>query len=324
MTHRPHDSLFKSAFRQPENAAALARCHLPSSIDAQIRWSTMALVSGSFVDQTLADRHSDLLFEVETEIGRTFVYLLFEHQSSNHPRMPLRMLVYMVRIWERFADDHESALPPIIPFLICHTPDGWTSPRRFHELFTPLLEQAPELMQFVPDFRMLIDDLEHASDEELSERALAAFAKITLWLLRDGRHPSRFVTSMSNWVRGLDELVGAPNGLAALHSVVRYITLVRNDQMTWDAFRANLHELAPAAEPKVMTLAEKWFNEGKAEGKAEGLTLMLSKQLALKFGELPLDARARLASASLDELDLWAERVLAATTLAEVFAEPAR
>jgi hypothetical protein len=37
---------------------------------------------------------------------------------------------------------------------------------------------------------------------------------------------------------------------------------------------------------------------------------VLSKQLALKFGELGEHHRVRLASASLAELDAWTERVL--------------
>ena len=78
----------------------------------------MSLESGSFVAPALADHHSDLLFRVETEIGDAFLYLLFEHQSTNDPRMPLRMLVYMVRIWERHCKTDVGPLPPILPLLI--------------------------------------------------------------------------------------------------------------------------------------------------------------------------------------------------------------
>jgi hypothetical protein len=40
----------------------------------------------------------------------------------------------------------------------------------------------------------------------------------------------------------------------------------------------------------------------------------------LKFGELPEQVRTRLAGASIPELDAWAERVLFASTLDQVFA----
>ena len=166
----------------------------------------MRLIPGSFVDEQLRQRHSDLLFEVATVFGKMFVYLLLEHQSYNHPRMPLRAYWYMGGIWSRFEHDHPSG---------------------------PL----------VPSFEL--------------------------------------------------------------------------------EFRANLHERAPRAERDVMTLAEQWFQEGeakgRAEGRAEGEASLLTRLLTLKFGPLPEAYQARLASATVADLDAWAERVLFATSLAQVF-----
>jgi hypothetical protein len=317
MTQRPHDALFKTAFEQPENAADLARCHLSASTSAAIRWSTMAAVPGSFVDAELADRHSDLLFRVETEIGDARLYLLFEHQSSNHPRMPLRMLAYMLRIWERHTKQHpDGPLPPIIPLLICHAPGGWTAARCFHDLFTPTLEQLPEFAQLVPQFCMLIDDLEHVSNEELHGRALAAFPKLALWLLRDARFVDRFMASLPAWAQSFVEAVRTPSGMTALRTFFRYVALVM-ETLPWDDFRAKIHELAPAAEQEFMTAAEQLISKGRAEGCAN----MLRKLLSLKFGPLPEPYEARLATASTTDLDTWAERVLTATALDQVFAD---
>ncbi|MCZ7684711.1 MAG: DUF4351 domain-containing protein [Sandaracinaceae bacterium] len=58
--------------------------------------------------------------------------------------------------------------------------------------------------------------------------------------------------------------------------------------------------------------------EGKAEGEASGRAQLLLKLLQLKFGALPDEVTARVVSASIDELDRWGERVLAATTLNDV------
>ena len=60
---------------------------------------------------------------------------------------------------------------------------------------------------------------------------------------------------------------------------------------------------------------EKWMAEGKAEGKAE----TLSRQLTRRFGPLPEWVAPRLQSATADQLDLWADRVLDAPTLLGVF-----
>ena len=73
-----------------------------------------------------------------------------------------------------------------------------------------------------------------------------------------------------------------------------------------------------------MSLRQKWQEQGRVEGRAEGVTQgrveLVLKQLQLRFGELPADVRARVEAASIEDLDLWAERVLTATELDAVFA----
>jgi predicted transposase/invertase (TIGR01784 family) len=60
--------------------------------------------------------------------------------------------------------------------------------------------------------------------------------------------------------------------------------------------------------------------EGLREGKAAGKSDLLLKQLGVRFGPPPEATRARLATATPEQLDTWAERVLTATTLDEVLA----
>jgi len=75
-------------------------------------------------------------------------------------------------------------------------------------------------------------------------------------------------------------------------------------------------------------IAEEVMQQGKLEGKIEGIqegtlkgeSQILSRQLNKRFGPLPLWAQQNLAEANTDQLELWAERILDAKTLAEVFA----
>ncbi len=71
-----------------------------------------------------------------------------------------------------------------------------------------------------------------------------------------------------------------------------------------------------------LTLTSAWdegHEQGVAEGKAEGERLLLEKLLKRKFGPLPEETRQRLDDAGEDELTLWAERILTADTLDEIF-----
>jgi flagellar biosynthesis/type III secretory pathway protein FliH len=79
----------------------------------------------------------------------------------------------------------------------------------------------------------------------------------------------------------------------------------------------------PARREAIVTLADKWFAEGKAEGRAEGKVEgraegraeVLCKLLTLKFGDLPAHVSHRLRTASESEMDAYAERILGAVTL---------
>ncbi|EYF06955.1 hypothetical protein [Chondromyces apiculatus] len=60
------------------------------------------------------------------------------------------------------------------------------------------------------------------------------------------------------------------------------------------------------------------LKEGRQEGVLEGRRVMLLKQLGARFRTLPDAVVARVNSAGTADLEVWAERVLTAATLAEV------
>jgi len=64
---------------------------------------------------------------------------------------------------------------------------------------------------------------------------------------------------------------------------------------------------------------EEGREEGVQIGEGRGRAAVLTRQLALKFGELPAEVQQRIQQAGETELDAWAERVLFAESIAEVF-----
>ncbi len=63
--------------------------------------------------------------------------------------------------------------------------------------------------------------------------------------------------------------------------------------------------------------------EGRIEGEAKGRSAILNRLLAKRFGQDILDIRVqeRLRTATPEQLDLWAERILDAASIDDVFAE---
>ncbi len=58
---------------------------------------------------------------------------------------------------------------------------------------------------------------------------------------------------------------------------------------------------------------------GKAEGRQEGEQVLLQKLLTKRFGPLPAEVLEQLACASTEQIEAWADRVLDAASLDEVF-----
>ena len=63
--------------------------------------------------------------------------------------------------------------------------------------------------------------------------------------------------------------------------------------------------------------------EGEARGRVEGRNAILSRLLTKRFGQDIFDIKLqdRLRNATPEQLDRWAERILDAKTLEEVFEE---
>ncbi|MSR47220.1 MAG: hypothetical protein EXS13_09170 [Planctomycetes bacterium] len=139
MTHHPHDHLVRSVFVLPEHAAAELRAVLPAAVLARLDLATLRVLPSAFIDDALRGREADLLF---TANGRGcdhngdgdgagdsgpserewIVHLLLEHQSRVDHGLPLRLLEYQLRIWERWRREHPEAdrLPPIVVVVLCH------------------------------------------------------------------------------------------------------------------------------------------------------------------------------------------------------------
>jgi len=344
MTTRPHDALFKSAFEATANAAALLRVLLPAAVRAAVAWNTLSCERGSFVDAVLADHHSDLLFSARLRTGEPeLVYFLLEHQSTDDPMMPLRMLSYQNRIWDHFVEEHPGArLAPVIAVLVSHVPGGWRAARAFEELFDPDVMALSGLAPLVPRCSMIVDDLTQLSSDALAARPLAAFPKLALWLLRDARDSARLLDSFDAWIPSMIELGRTQSGRNSFAVLITYLFRVV-DPMKLDQLRAKLRTLGSRTEEIAMTIAEhlrkegrkeglekglkKGLEEGIKEGRKEGIKKGIKKGrlatlrslLVFKFHALGAAYEARLQAAPPEAIDRYLQRLLTADSLVAVF-----
>jgi hypothetical protein len=310
----PHDALFRRVLGEPVNAASQLRAALPAALAGRLDLDRLERVSGSFVDATLAWRHSDLLFTVPMADREALVYVLVEHQSSADPLMPFRMLRYVVRIWDHYLARHPGAaqLPVVIPLVVHHNKRPWTSPVQLGDLLDLDQATAGAAAEHLPRFAFLLDDLARLDEQALRARPLTPPARITLLLLKIAAGNSRLAADLRGWSDDLRAILDRPGGEEEFAAVLRYIELV--GEAPADQLRTLVAALGPDAEEAYVTTAEMLRAEGEARGRSEALAQLLT----LKFGQLPQPALDTLHAASASQLETWTARVLTADTLAEV------
>jgi predicted transposase/invertase (TIGR01784 family) len=301
LAHQPHDTFFKDVFSQPEQARAFFQSHLPASIAAQIDWSSLAVRPGSFVKSNLQKLHSDLLFSVQIQGREALLYLLFEHQSTVDPAMPLRLLGYLAEIFTAHHEQHGLPLPPVLPFVLHQGPETWTVSTHFEDLFELPQDMAVALAPYLPKFQHALLDLtqfDPATEEhDIQLRSVLQLMKLARQrdLLRYFQwFVSNIAYSLLNHELALKLLNYALATDSQLDLEKIYLTLTTDNKLKND----------------MMSIADRLKAEGKAQGKAEGRyegqaegALIGRIQSFEEFLDRPISTHEQLSALNTTELE---------------------
>ena len=110
----------------------------------------------AYADGKYGFSHTDLLFSAPLAANpesSACVHLLFEHQSTCDPFIALRLLRYMVRIWEEWIRlfGNSKPLPVIFPVVLAQDRRIWKLSTQFSALFGNAAS-LDLLRPFLPDF----------------------------------------------------------------------------------------------------------------------------------------------------------------------------
>jgi predicted transposase/invertase (TIGR01784 family) len=272
--HQPHDKLFKEGFGRPANAAAFLREQLPRTVAENIDWEQLALQSGSFIDSQFRQHESDLLFTAPWRDSQCFVYLLFEHQVAEDRQIALRLLRYMVRIWEGFYKSNPpgSLLPVILPVVLAQNDRTWQLTPRFSALFDLPTDSTADLQAFLPDFTFRLIQLASLPFDAIRGTPTGI---MVLRVMKAER--SQELLSDPVW----DEELLAQMPPALVEMLFRYIL---NADIDSAAFTHRVRTISQAElKTTAMTLAQQLRHEGRQAGRQEDIL----DALEIRFGQLP-------------------------------------
>ncbi len=304
--HNPHDKLFKRSFSDPTTAASFLRYEFSKPLSRAIHWESLKLEPGSFIDSQYRSSESDLLFSTLVGDKPARIYLLFEHQRSPERMIALRLLRYMVRIWEQFHESKSSqSLPVILPVVLAHNAEHWDTPGSLAMLLDIPENLHGELDAVVPDFVFKLIQL---SDIPFDKIRGTPAGVLTLRVMKAER--LGMLLDDPVW----DEDLVAKASMELFEQILRYIASAAD--LDKPAFFERLRKVNDERIRQTAMTLEQQFRQ---EGRQEGERLLLERQLVRRFGPLPEWVCRLLEEATTGQLERWGEAILDAPSLDSVF-----
>ena len=328
----------------PLNLRDLLRIHRPE-LTEHLDFTQAQRINRSFIPADLQKEEADLIFRVpflfpsvegETPLA-VWIYLLLEQQTRPDPTMTLRLLSYMLELWElqkREWDDQnvppaERRLTPVVPFVFYVGRRSWNTPLSFQAMF----DVPPGFERFIPSWETLFLNLRKTPPETLT-----SFVNAMGWALRtlksEQASSARFEQALKDAMAGMEGLTEEQKGQWKRVGIFLWqLTQYRRPPKD-RALLTLLRELARQSKffekeevEAMYTIADEMRDEGIAQGRQEGrqisLRAVLEQILVTKFGALPDAIQQTIAAADLDTLNDWVVAAAIAKTLAEVGIESA-
>ena len=324
---RPHDSLFRFTFSDPHHAAPLLRALLAPEPAAAIDWSTLARAPDDLVDEQQQEQHTDLLFTVRLAGRLVLLFLLLEHKSRPDKWTPLQLLGYIVGLWKQWRRRRPGRrLPPILPVVVHFGRGRWRTSSDLQSLvdlrgFTPAARAM--LVASLPHFAFRPHDFASRSEAEIRAMALSLHGLWTVTCLQfvapyghDQRAARKALAECAGTFRAI---LDTPTGRLAWDALSSYLFKVT--RLSRKRLEAVIRErIGPPAMKKFVSTYDQILQEGEVRGETRGRAQLLLRMLQKRFGRIPAATRKRVEQAPSAVIDRWAEAMLDAESLPDVFA----
>jgi hypothetical protein len=329
----------KLLLEHPENVRELIGI-LSGSWRDRIDFDRMGLVKTTFIRRDFRHVESDVVLTaplLDRRGRRTrkklLIYVLIEHQSEPDRLMPLRILDYVVQIFNfqlrQWTRSHDSAstvrLQPVLPIVFYTGTRHWKSPG----VLTDLVESGDQFRDITPLLQPLYVNLPELSAETLDETG-GDFGCVLRVIQQRKARPREFEQLLEQVVKRLELMPDEQRSrwldlLSYLHALVYHerqsaehkaLTRAIERSVESDDHRQEVFNMSQTIADE---LIEKGMQKGEQKGKLNSLQQILSLQLRERFGE-QAEAVAALVERTKDvaQLERWLKQFATATTLEEL------
>jgi hypothetical protein len=304
-----HDHGYKLLFSHASVVADVIRGYVKEDWVEELDFETLERVDGSYVNDDLRHRESDMVWKVKWRDRVLYIYLLLEFQSTVDPFMPVRSMTYTGLLLQALISQKAltpaGLLPPVFLLVLYNGVGPWDTPQEIAELFEPV---PAGLQAYLPRFRHFLLDESRLPEMAESERNLAA-ALFRLEKSRDLEDLRRQVGKMA-----ADEQIDE-GFRRSVHTWLTRVMLPARFPGLQVPEAHTLKEMHAMLAERVM----QWTREWKEEGRQEGSHDILLSLMEGRFGPLPEEVRRRVEEIrDPEELKALGMRLLSASSLSDL------
>lgn len=315
--NQPHDKYFRATFGNVSFASDFLKNYLPKDLTNIIDMKTLEPQKDSYLDKQLKEQFTDLLFRVNIDNRKGYIYFLFEHKSYKDRMVIFQVLKYMIEIWEakikedkekrrkaEFTIDGEIEIPIILPLVVYHDEGKWNIKKTLGEMIPNYDELSESLKKYIPNFEYLLFDLSEWKKEDIK---LQSEHMISIKALSRSRHASKeeaieILIEAINLINRTEEKDVATYYVS---ECIRYMLSIRED-ITEKEMENIAEKISVEGGELVMSVAERLRQEGEQRGVAKGI----------EKGRIEGEKREKVRTAkNLISMGLTMEQIIKATEL---------
>jgi len=301
------DRSYRRFYAHPEMVEGTLRVLQEPWVET-IDFSSLKQFEDIFISEGLAKREADAVWHAQCQDRPVLLYFVFEFQTTSPWHMAARTTTIRALLYQRLIEMGAlpaGKLPFILPIVVYTGKPEWTAVLDIGDL----VEDHPGLEEFRLRGSYLLLDLHRLSAEVV---AAGDHPAAVLFELERSKTPE-------NILRGVGRLVSMLSKEHPLRKVFKsWLQLVLMPRWFPGVDIPEVDDLEEYQEMMEQEMPE-WTRQTLAKGELKGEATMLKRQIQRKFGALPDAIRARLEAANAEQLLDWADRLIIAETLDEMF-----
>ncbi|MEO5333168.1 MAG: Rpn family recombination-promoting nuclease/putative transposase [Magnetococcus sp. YQC-5] len=283
-------------------------------------FSTMEKVNPIYVTDDFRKRINDLVWKIRWQKSHRwlFIYLILEPQSTVDVMMAIRNPLYTMLLYQDLYHSgtimEGQKFPPVVPIVLYNGTPRWTAALDVAELIE---ESPPGLEAYRPHMRYLLVDEHRYQEGELKSMQNVVAALFRLEKTRTLDDVRQVIQELLVWLKG-------PEYQELRRSFAKWLSRILLPRLSKKNVTVpeSIPEMNDLEEVHTMLAetVEGWTREWTRDGERKEAAKIILRQLTRRFGDLSPEVHERLKRADIDALELWADRILDARFLEDIFA----